>query len=241
MKLTIISTIGASLIRNYALSKNENPAELLESIDKMDGAKLKEMENELYLFISKGVIPGAPPSEELKSTCAELSSIFRIINREVSDEIDEIVLCFVISDTPQGKLVYNTLERFFQEKYRDYRGIPIKVYYDVASGLTYVDAEHVSKGLPSVPVIVSRWIRNMQDVGKVALNVTAGFKAECIYAAFVGILSGIPTYYIHEKFRDVIRLPPLPEKLILREEDLKILLHFVEKFYQELKDKGKKI
>jgi len=232
MKLVIISTVGASLIINYARHTMSDPNRFLDSIESMDEQEIEKWIKEIYIYITRYI-------DDYSTASAELSSIFSILKKMDLSGVEEIELMFIISDTPQGKLVNGVLERFFMEYLKEYNGVPIKYYHDVAGGLTYVDVEHVEQGLPNVPILISQWIRNKMASGcKVILNVTGGFKAECVYAAFVGILAGIPTYYMHEKFREVVRLPPIPESLVnVSKEQIGILLHLVEKFYLDLKEK----
>lgn len=42
------------------------------------------------------------------------------------------------------------------------------------------------------------------------MNATGGFKAEIAYATLVGLLLDVPVYYIHEAFRQIIEMPPVP-------------------------------
>lgn len=42
------------------------------------------------------------------------------------------------------------------------------------------------------------------------INATGGFKAQTAYATLMGLLFGVPVYYLHEDFKRCIALPPLP-------------------------------
>lgn len=42
------------------------------------------------------------------------------------------------------------------------------------------------------------------------INATGGFKAQTAYATLIGLLFGVPVYYLHEEFKRCITLPPLP-------------------------------
>jgi len=46
--------------------------------------------------------------------------------------------------------------------------------------------------------------------GELLIVATGGFKAEAACANLVGLLFGAPVYYIHERFGEVVELPPLP-------------------------------
>ncbi|MEX0568080.1 MAG: putative CRISPR-associated protein, partial [Candidatus Njordarchaeota archaeon] len=207
----------------------------LDSIDNMSPEDEKRWEKEILSYLKE-------KNKDIKKTSAEMASIFSILENENLKDIDQIDLMFIVSDTAQGKLVYNIYKNFFEGFIKSYNGKQIRCYYDIAEGLTYTDLEHVAVGLPTVPILLSQWIRNNMGMGhKVVLNVTGGFKAECIYAALVGIMADIPTYYMHEKFKKVIMLPPLPDALIRKpKEQVEIFFHIVEKFYKDLKQKIEK-
>ncbi|MDW8481317.1 MAG: putative CRISPR-associated protein [Meiothermus sp.] len=49
--------------------------------------------------------------------------------------------------------------------------------------------------------------RQFQDV---IINATGGFKAEIAYATALGLVYKVPVYYIHEKFQEIVVLPPSP-------------------------------
>lgn len=52
--------------------------------------------------------------------------------------------------------------------------------------------------------------QHKQQGQQVIINATGGFKAEIAYAVLIGQLFDVPVYYIHEMFRDIIEILPLP-------------------------------
>jgi hypothetical protein len=55
----------------------------------------------------------------------------------------------------------------------------------------------------------------VQKFGKenVIINATGGYKAQILYAGIIGQALGIPLYYKHELFDEIIELPPQPVSL----------------------------
>jgi len=230
-RLVIISTVGASLLTNYARYVKIDQMKFLDSIGSFDEEEFDKYVRLIYEFLTSD-------PETIWSKSAELSAINRILQKELSDDIDEIELMFLVSDTPQGRMVCEVLKQLFTKYHKKLNGRKIIFYYDTIKDLSYSDIEHVTKGLPNLMILLSQWIRSRLNMGaRVILNVTGGFKAEGVYAAFVGFVADIPVYYIHEKFKDAIKFPPIPnviEEFRSRKEELEVILHFIEEFYRSI-------
>lgn len=128
---------------------------------------------------------------------AETNSLSRILQ-----EGDEVVLLH--SDTEEGARVATLLERFYQEQ-----GVScsrVRIY-----GLTYEAQGFVDFGLKNFVRALAGEIRKATKRGKeVVINATGGFKAEIAYATVLGLLFKVPVCYIHERFQEVVVLPPAP-------------------------------
>ncbi|MBF6593294.1 MAG: putative CRISPR-associated protein [Thermaceae bacterium] len=79
------------------------------------------------------------------------------------------------------------------------------------SGLAYEAKGFVDYGLRQFVQLLAGRIRQAKRQGSsVGINATGGFKAEIAYATALGLVFKIPVYYIHEKFGDIVTLPPSP-------------------------------
>lgn len=227
-KLVIISTVGASLITNYAKYVKADPWRFLDSIDMMSQEEIEELKVEILNYLRS-------LGDNFLKASAELNSIIGILQMADLSRFDEIELMFIISDTKQGCLIAEVLTEFFMKQLNEFNGKKLKVYYDVVSGLSYVDAEHATRGLPTLAAKIAMWIKNKRAMGhEVIVNVTGGFKAESIYAALISLIAETPTYYMHEKFKKAIRLPPIASEIVSKEER-EIILEIIKKFYDDLK------
>lgn len=78
-------------------------------------------------------------------------------------------------------------------------------------GLAYEARGFVDYGLRQFVQLLAGRIREVHRQGhQAAINATGGFKAEIAYATALGLVFKVPVYYIHEKFGDIVTLPPSP-------------------------------
>ena len=136
-------------------------------------------------------------SSDLKRACAETNTLERIL--EGGER-----LYFLHSDTREGELCAGALCDFYSERGHEasLRRIP---------GLRYDEAEFKESGLRAlVHELASIASEAREEGAELSIVATGGFKAEAAYANLVGLLFGAPVYYIHERFGDVVELPPLP-------------------------------
>ena len=189
IKVVIISTVGASLLNNYARSIGEK----MENLLKKDLIALRK---DLISFIG----------EKGRAASAEINSLERILQK-LSDEginAGDIYLVFLASDTLEGRICAEAVTEFYRSKNFLTETI-------VVEGLKYDALEFLEKGLLSLVNTLSEQVFHHKREGRrVIINATGGFKAEAAYATLVGILNRCEVYYIHEKFQELIELPPLP-------------------------------
>lgn len=191
-KVVILSTVGASLIFNFAKSQNINVKALKDMNE-------DELINQFGKFIKKNGL----------NASAEINSLERILQNLLSEgvRIDEIYLEFFISDTWEGEICGRALEANYEEK-----GFFVNV--TTIRGLKYDAKEFLEQGLLSlVNELSERVFYHAREGRKVIINATGGFKAEAAYATLVGLINRCEVYYIHEKFQEIVNLPPLPIKI----------------------------
>ena len=115
-------------------------------------------------------------------------------------------LLFLHSDTPEGRFCSERLQHFYANviKCRDVAGRSL-------TALGYAHASFSQKGLK---VLVQEAIKAVTQARDQALDpvfcATGGFKAEIAFLNLLGALLEVEVYYIHEQFREIVRLPRLP-------------------------------
>jgi len=191
-KVVVLNCVGASLIFNYARSINLD-------INGLKTRDRKSLVTELVNFAEKNRL----------SASAEINSLERILNKLHSDgySVSDIYLEFFISDTWEGA----TCGRALEENYKK-RGYFVSL--TTIKGLKYDARDFLEQGLLSlVNELSERVFHHTREGRRVIINATGGFKAEAAYATLVGLINKCEVYYIHEKFNEIVDLPPLPIKI----------------------------
>ena len=113
---------------------------------------------------------------------------------------------FLHSDTPEGRFCSERLQRFYADVVRCRQ-----VDGCLLTALGYSHASFSQKGLK---ILVDEAIKAVRHARKKSLEsvfcATGGFKAEIAFLNLMGALLEIEVYYIHEQFREIVRLPRLP-------------------------------
>ena len=129
------------------------------------------------------------------------TNTLRAIEAQDSDH-----LLFLHSDTPEGRFCSERLQHFYAEvvKCRDVAG----------RSLTALGYAHPSFSQKGLKVLVQEAIEAVKQAREQALDpvfcATGGFKAEIAFLNLLGALLEVEVYYIHEQFREIVRLPRLP-------------------------------
>ncbi len=110
------------------------------------------------------------------------------------------------SDTPEGCFCSDRLHRFYMDIFKCRR---VEARPLIALG--YAGANFTQNGLK---VLVHEAITAVKEARSESLDpvfcATGGFKAEIAFLNLLGALLLIEVIYIHERFREVVRLPRLP-------------------------------
>ena len=113
-------------------------------------------------------------------------------------------LRFIASETADGRTCAEALRRHFAAQ-----GASAGVAE--ATGLRAKESVFRGAGLRGLVSVIAQEIRAASRAGREPrINATGGFKAEVAYAALVGLLFRVPVYYIHDTFREIIEMPPMP-------------------------------
>lgn len=110
-------------------------------------------------------------------------------------------LALLHSDTPEGLFCADALQQHYKDK--------VAAASVEKIGQLGYGADNFTAGLKGLVDITLRLIRDAQHRRPV-LCATGGFKAEIAFLNLLGALLGIEIVYIHERHRELVRLPRLP-------------------------------
>ena len=153
-----------------------------------------------------------------KIACAELNTLAHL----GPDGTDSIV--FLHSDTAEGGFCARMLMTEAGRRW------DVKCSLDKIIRLDYRGGKESAQGLRSLTALLVKHHREATGKGQmVKLCATGGFKSEIAFTNLIGILMGSEVFYIHEQFRELVRLPALPiaedAKFIKENEEF---LHWIE-------------
>jgi putative CRISPR-associated protein (TIGR02619 family) len=142
-------------------------------------------------------VQGWLASADPVAATAETNTL-RAVNLETSDR-----LVFLHSDTPEGRFCSRQLRLFFAQRNRSSEVSELQI-----QSLGYQHESFAQRGLRSLVSIVIDAIRRAKAQGhRCVFCATGGFKAEIAFLNLLGALLDVEVFYIHEQFREVVRLP----------------------------------
>jgi putative CRISPR-associated protein (TIGR02619 family) len=194
--------MGVAVITTTGISLKENARRWLASEGK-EPSSLREDHLRRYVLAMDG-------EGRLRDVSAEINSLARImdfVSGKWKEEIDAVH--FVLSDTEDMDLVFPVL------KWTVERRLGIKnVGSSKVEKLNYQESRFKAEGIRNLLRVMARLIEEYRRRGKrVVANATGGFKAESAYATVLCQLYGVDVFYIHERFRDIVHMPPIPVSL----------------------------
>ena len=131
-----------------------------------------------------------------REACAEVNVLDRLL--EPGDTVE-----LFHSQTADGEQCARAIHAYLEQ-----RGVPVLL--QVVEGLTY-QASDFHRGLRSLVRGLTQRLRAARRGDREpVLNGLGGFKSEVAYATLVGTLFGIPNYYIHQGYDELMTIPPLP-------------------------------
>lgn len=136
---------------------------------------------------------------------AEINSITSML--EKGYVVPECELWFLRSDTEDGRRVGGWLQSYYRA--RGHRVVKTEAVEDLQDQ----DARRFrTRGLRNLARSMCRIVRE-RSPASCAINATGGYKAQIGIAVVLGQALGVPVYYKHELFPEVIAFPPLPVSL----------------------------
>ena len=111
------------------------------------------------------------------------------------------------SDTEAGRQIAATLSEYFLSRGH----APVRAV--AVADLQDSDPKRFrTKGLRNLVKSICASVRD-HSAPACAINATGGYKAQIAIAVLLGQALGIPVYYMHERFSEIIPFPPLPVAL----------------------------
>ncbi len=212
IKNTLICTVGTSLLRPNLTSlpdasryenwlQRQPPIDhqylTLEAVLALATAFTQRDELEIAKGLSQ--FPGAT-----RLCGAEINSIANLIDHDYCQV--RSTLCFCHSDTNEGLQVARIIQHYYE-----LQGYPV-VLYPIADLQDQDPKRFRTKGLRNLAKTVCRIVRE-RGAPYCAINATGGYKAQIAIGVLMGQALGIPIYYKHELFSEIIAFPPMPISL----------------------------
>src|SRR5262245_57113757 len=148
----------------------------------------------------EAAVDGWLASADLALASAETNTL-RALSVGSSDHV-----LLLHSDTPEGRFCSGRLGRFYREVVRC-----ADVSERQITALGYHHASFAQRGLRSLVAVAVRAIHDAKARGhQPVFCATGGFKAEIAFLNLLGALLDVEVNYIHDQFREVVRLPRLP-------------------------------
>ena len=138
-----------------------------------------------------------------KSDLTQASAETNTLNAIRVDRPDHLKLFH--SDTPEGKYCSARLCRYYREI------VECDVTECRLDALGYTHPSFAQRGLRAlVHEAVKAVVESRSEGREPVFCATGGFKAEIAFLNLIGVLLSVEVLYIHERFREVVRLPKLP-------------------------------
>ena len=167
-------------------------------------------EQDLLSFVQK--------EEDPRKASAELNTLLPLLEERREDQHWVYLLH---SDTKEGRLCASVLKQFLT-------GLELRLFSKCVEIKCLGDPKTFKRGLANLLEEIVKLIRNhYASNDRVFVHATGGFKPETAVAFLAANLpgSGAPVFYVHESFREVIRLPALPIWPRRKEKFLRFMEH----------------
>ena len=221
---TLICTVGTSLFSNLGrLPTPENYEKWWKGQSESDRTHLSpEFVEKLRLAYgkiqeeTKSRAEGDRACKTLAQLLAELPDTVRLCGAEINSTSDLISreyctrndrLYFVHSATEQGRQIAAILTDYYRAKQH-----PVAEPQEIAYLQDKNPKQFKTKGLRNLVKKIGK-IYQANKNKPCTINATGGYKAQIAIAVLMGQALGIPVYYKHERFSEIIAFPPMPISL----------------------------
>jgi len=187
----LLATVGTSMLGNLKTLKAEDQPELLRAFVARDWQALGRALADL---------PGNLP------VCgAEVNSVASMIEHGYAAR--DCGIFFFHSDTDDGRNLAGALTECFRR--RGHAPVEAVQVPDLQDSDPRRFRTH---GLRNLARLLCKTIRE-RSAQACAINATGGYKAQIAIAVLLGQAIGVPVYYKHERFSEIIAFPPMPVAL----------------------------
>ncbi len=193
---TLISTVGTSLI--YPNLVNLSP----DDPDPARAAIATAFARRDAAAVAEGLTQ-YPPTERLLG--AEINSIASLWEKGYLAESPNLLFCH--SHTEDGRFLGEVLTAYYHR-----RSLPVVEACEIEGLQDHDPRQFRTLGLRNLTKQISQSVRNY-GADYTAINATGGYKAQIAIAVLMGQALGVPVYYKHERFSEIIAFPPLPVAL----------------------------
>lgn len=136
---------------------------------------------------------------------AEINSLASLFAKDYADANANLFFCH--SATDDGRAIGQVLARYYQRP-----GHPPVATRQIDDLQDDDPKRFRTQGLRNLAKVVCKIIRDY-GAAACAINATGGYKAQIAIAVLMGQALGVPVYYKHERFDEIIAFPPMPVSL----------------------------
>ena len=193
---TVICTVGTSLFRpNLAGLRADDPEPNRQALARAYAAGDWEA-------VAAGLGTHGPTD---RLCGAEINSLASLVAKGYAAADANLVFCH--SDTADGQAIGRILEVYFRRA--GHSSVQARTITDLQDRDPRLFR---TRGLRNLAREVCKVIRDY-GAASCAINATGGYKAQIAIAVLMGQALGVPVYYKHELFDEIISFPPMPVAL----------------------------
>ena len=193
---TVICTVGTSLFRpNLAGLRADDPEPNRQALARAYAAGDWEA-------VAAGLGTHGPTD---RLCGAEINSLASLVAKGYAAADANLVFCH--SDTADGQAIGRILEVYFRRA--GHSSVQARTITDLQDRDPRLFR---TRGLRNLAREVCKVIRDY-GAASCAINATGGYKAQIAIAVLMGQALGVPVYYKHELFDEIIAFPPMPVAL----------------------------
>ena len=190
---TVICTVGTSLFRpNLAGLRADDPEPNRQALARAYAADDWEA-------VAAGLGTHGPTD---RLCGAEINSLASLVAKGYAAADANLVFCH--SDTADGQAIGRILEVYFRRA--GHSSVQARTITDLQDRDPRLFR---TRGLRNLAREVCKVIRDY-GAASCAINATGGYKAQIAIAVLMGQALGVPVYYKHELFDEIISFPPMP-------------------------------
>ncbi|KKD39305.1 MAG: putative CRISPR-associated protein [Limnoraphis robusta] len=230
MPQLIISTVGTSLLTNQ-IDRDYDPSSWLERLNEAANYTVEEMEyypdvqnilETLKQRVEDKLYNEDTEDDEIREISAELNGIYGIYEYTEKNPQDQHWL--ITTDTAQGKIAANIVERFLKLKLK---GMTVEVY--APEELSTKSTGKFKRGIDQLLEQFQKTLPEFKRYGyEIKFNLVGGFKALQGYLNTIGMFYADEIIYIFEGANsEVIKIPRLPiniDETVIKPYTLEIAL-----------------